>query len=40
MARFYPDGYNVQADVITLAAKVGQLATDAVDTFTLDDLKL
>lgn len=34
-----PDGFNVQNDAIAIAAKVGQLTTAAIDTFTLDDLK-
>ncbi|KAJ7579764.1 Chloroperoxidase [Mycena floridula] len=34
------DGFNVQPDAITLAAKVGLLTTAAIDTFTLDDIKL
>ncbi|KAJ7583571.1 Cloroperoxidase [Mycena floridula] len=34
------DGFNVQPDVLTLAAKAGLLTTAALDTFTLDDIKL
>nr|7ZNM_A Chain A, Artificial Unspecific Peroxygenase [Marasmius rotula]7ZNM_B Chain B, Artificial Unspecific Peroxygenase [Marasmius rotula]7ZNV_A Chain A, artificial unspecific peroxygenase [Marasmius rotula]7ZNW_A Chain A, artificial unspecific peoxygenase [Marasmius rotula]7ZNW_C Chain C, artificial unspecific peoxygenase [Marasmius rotula] len=34
------DGYNVQPDILILAAKVGLLTSPEPDTFTLDDLKL
>ncbi|KAK0505376.1 Chloroperoxidase [Armillaria luteobubalina] len=34
------EGFNVDPDVLILAAKVGLLTTNALDSFTLDDIKL
>ncbi|KAJ7574121.1 Cloroperoxidase [Mycena floridula] len=34
------DGFNIQADVLALAAKAGLLTTSTIETFTLEDIKL
>jgi hypothetical protein len=34
------DAYNVQADLIILAAKLGITAGPGIDTFTLEDIRL
>ncbi|KAJ7579512.1 Chloroperoxidase [Mycena floridula] len=34
------DGFNIQEDVLFLAAKLGMASSTAFDTFTLDDIKL
>jgi hypothetical protein len=37
---FFKDAFNVQQDVLLLAAKIALTAGPAVDTFTLEDIRL